>query len=146
VLRGRGRLVVLCAVAVLVFVAVWWYGTRLGTIACSGDGGSPYPAGDSAVGGICAKRSESGPARTLWLVAVALAPAVLAAGLTLTAMVRRAGPVLAGLLASCLLVGLYTGPFVLLDDSCDPEEQEGYDRWVQRGDYSVPPPYDCERY
>ncbi len=136
----------LCVVAVVIFVPVWWYGTLLSTLACSGDGGSPYPAGSSAVGAMCARRSEPGPRRTLWLVAVALAPALMVAGLTLTAMVRRAAPVLAGLLTGCLLVALYTGPFVLLDDSCDPEEQEGYDRWVEKGDFSVPPPYDCERY
>jgi hypothetical protein len=145
-LRGRGRLAVLCVGAVVVFAAVWWFGTLLASLACSGDGGSPYAAGDSAVGSLCAKRSEAGPVRTLWLVAVPLAPAVMVAGLTLTAIVRRAAPVIAGLVAGCVLVGLYTGPFLLLDNSCDPEEQVGYDRWARAGDYSQPRPFDCEKY
>lgn len=131
--------------AVAVFAPVWFFGTVFGAFACDGDGGVPYAARDSTVGRLCELRENDG-LTAAWLILVLLALVIMVVTAVVTVVHRKRRPVLAGLVVSVLLVGVYAGPFLFLDTTCSGSDQSAYERWTRDPDRPPRPPADCERY
>lgn len=123
--RSSSHRALIVAVAALVcagFAVAWYYLALSSLLVCGGDGGVPYVADDSTLGGLCDAR-EDGPVLALYFLGVLLAPAVMFTGAIIGA-VRGAWRTL-GLSAvvGLAILGLTTVPFLALPSRCSPEQE-----------------------
>lgn len=131
--------VVVAALAVLVASAVALFVVDYGT--CSGDGGSPFSARDSAAGRFC-----DGALHVPWATALLAVPCLLLVALGIVGVTRSRVALLAiGIAAGVAAIVGLSAPVLALPDGCSGSDQRAYDRWAEGG-RAGPRPADCDSY
>jgi hypothetical protein len=136
--------VALAAVLVIVGV-IWLFGTLLAGHECSGEGGTPFAARDSAVGGLCESTWHRSHGSTLWGLLL-LTPLLVTIAGGVVAIVKRSWRwlVLTPAVAIGLLL-LLTLPFFVLPSTCSDADWQRYHAW--RAHPTTPrSPVECDHY
>jgi hypothetical protein len=108
---------------------------------CSGDGGSPFSAGDSTGGRFC-----DGPLHTPWSVALLVVPVAVLLVLAVVGIVRvSTARIAVAVAAGAMAILALAIPVAALPSDCSDRDQHAYDRWLGGG-RAGPPPADCDSY